>query len=104
VEEKGDGVTVKKSEDFARWYSQVVLKGELIDYYDISGCYILRPAAYAVWERIQVSLHCNLMSTLTKVFISHTLFSLFSHFSLHVTNHFLSHTGVPRRGHQEAQL
>ena len=26
---------------------------EMIDYYDISGCYILRPWAYSIWEQIQ---------------------------------------------------
>jgi hypothetical protein len=34
-------------------YSQVVTKSELIDYYDISGCYILRPWSYGIWEVIQ---------------------------------------------------
>ena len=27
---------------------------EMIDYYDISGCYILRPWAFSIWETIQV--------------------------------------------------
>lgn len=27
--------------------------GDLIDYYDVSGCYILRPASYGIWEVIQ---------------------------------------------------
>ena len=35
------------------WYSQVVVAGELIEYYDISGCYILRPWAYSMWEQIK---------------------------------------------------
>lgn len=35
------------------WYSQVITKGEMIEYYDVSGCYILRPWSYAVWEAIQ---------------------------------------------------
>lgn len=30
-------------ENFPEWYSQVIVASELIDYYDISGCYILRP-------------------------------------------------------------
>jgi prolyl-tRNA synthetase len=34
-------------------YSQVVTKSELIDYYDISGCYILRPASYFIWDQIK---------------------------------------------------
>ncbi|KAK6203568.1 uncharacterized protein RJT21DRAFT_119737 [Scheffersomyces amazonensis] len=47
------GITVDKAKDFSSWYSQVVVKGELLDYYDVSGCYILRPNSYSVWEQIQ---------------------------------------------------
>lgn len=47
------GITVDKAKDFSTWYSQVVVKGEMLDYYDVSGCYILRPNSYAVWEEIQ---------------------------------------------------
>ncbi|KAK6454335.1 uncharacterized protein RJT20DRAFT_57962 [Scheffersomyces xylosifermentans] len=47
------GITVDKAKDFSSWYSQVVVKGEMLDYYDVSGCYILRPNSYAVWEEIQ---------------------------------------------------
>lgn len=25
----------------------------MIEYYDVSGCYILRPWSYAIWERIR---------------------------------------------------
>lgn len=32
---------------------QVLVKGEMIEYYDVSGCYILRPWSFAVWESIQ---------------------------------------------------
>lgn len=31
----------------------MIVKGELIEYYDVSGCYILRPHAYAIWESAQ---------------------------------------------------
>lgn len=47
------GITVDKSKDFPGWYQQVLTKGEMLDYYDISGCYILRPPSYAIWENIQ---------------------------------------------------
>lgn len=47
------GITVDKAKDFSTWYSQVVVKGEMLDYYDVSGCYILRPNSYAIWEEIQ---------------------------------------------------
>lgn len=48
------GLTIQKdSDDFGGWYQQVVTKAEMIDYYDISGCYILRPLSFWVWEQIQ---------------------------------------------------
>ena len=47
------GLSVKKSEDFNEWYSQVVLKADLIDYSSVSGCIIFKPNSYAVWEKIQ---------------------------------------------------
>ncbi len=40
-------------EDFAQWYTDVVKKAELIDYSSVKGCIVLRPYAYALWERIQ---------------------------------------------------
>ncbi|KAJ7521567.1 hypothetical protein O6H91_19G060100 [Diphasiastrum complanatum] len=49
----GLGLTVKKKENFGEWYSEVVVQAELIEYYDISGCYILRPWSYAIWESIK---------------------------------------------------
>jgi prolyl-tRNA synthetase len=36
------GVTTKKEVDFSSWYQQVLTKGDMLDYYDISGCYILK--------------------------------------------------------------
>ncbi|CAF2308483.1 unnamed protein product [Rotaria sp. Silwood2] len=47
------GIEFKKEEDLAHWYGQVVRKGELIENYDVSGCYILRPWAYFLWEQIK---------------------------------------------------
>jgi len=51
--ETGLDLTVKKDEDFSKWYIEVITKAEMIDYSDISGCYILRPNSYFVWECIQ---------------------------------------------------
>jgi len=48
------GVTIKKdSDDFGGWYRQVLTYGDMLDYYDVSGCYILKPASYCIWESIQ---------------------------------------------------
>lgn len=46
------GVEFAKEKDFSKWYSQVITKSELIEYYEISGCYILRPPAFFIWEKI----------------------------------------------------
>ena len=47
------GVTVKKSQDFSEWYTEVVMKSGMADYAPIKGCMIIREHAYAIWEKIQ---------------------------------------------------
>ena len=47
------GLEAKKEENLPDWYSQVITKGELIEYYDVSGCYILRPWSFAIWKNIK---------------------------------------------------
>lgn len=46
-------MTTDKSKDFGDWYSEVIKKGDMIEYYDISGCYILKPNSFFVWEQVQ---------------------------------------------------
>ncbi len=47
------GIEYTKEANFAKWYQQIITKSEMIEYYEISGCYILRPLAYFIWENIQ---------------------------------------------------
>jgi prolyl-tRNA synthetase len=47
------GITVHKDVDFPGWYQQVLQKGDMLEYYDVSGCYIMKPWSYFVWEEIQ---------------------------------------------------
>ena len=42
--------------DFAQWYTDVVKKAELIDYSNVKGCMVIKPAGYAIWELIQKQL------------------------------------------------
>jgi len=44
---------VKKEDNLADWYSQVLTKAEMLEYYDVSGCYILRPWSFSIWEAIK---------------------------------------------------
>lgn len=41
------------NEDFAKWYTDIVKKAELIEYTSVKGCMVIRPYAYAIWENIQ---------------------------------------------------
>lgn len=42
--------------DFAKWYTDVVKKAELVDYSSVKGCMVIRPYGYAIWEHIQKDL------------------------------------------------
>ena len=52
-------ITIKKSENFTDWYKQIITKGDLIRYYDVSGCYILLPNSFEIWEKIQEFLNAE---------------------------------------------
>jgi len=53
-EEKKDiGITVKKSGNPSEWYQQVILKAEMADYTEVSGCMVLRPRSMVIWEKVQ---------------------------------------------------
>ncbi len=42
--------------DFAKWYTDVCTKADLVDYSSVKGCMIIRPYGYAIWENIQKEL------------------------------------------------
>jgi len=44
------------NEDFARWYTDIVKKADLVEYSGVKGCMIVRPYGYAIWEAIQKEL------------------------------------------------
>lgn len=43
----------KRSEDYSRWYTDVVQKAELADYGPAKGTMVIRPYGYAIWENIR---------------------------------------------------
>ena len=49
--------------DFAQWYTDVVKKAELTDYSSVKGFMVIRPAGYAIWERIQEALDTRFKAT-----------------------------------------
>ena len=50
-------------DDFAKWYTDVVSKAELMDYSSVKGCMIIRPYGYAIWENIQSILNSKFKAT-----------------------------------------
>jgi prolyl-tRNA synthetase len=46
-------IEAKKEEDFSSWYKEVLIKGEVMDYHDVSGCYVLRPNGFLIWKVIR---------------------------------------------------
>ena len=40
-------------ENFAKWYTDIVIKADLADYTDTKGCIAIKPYGYAIWENIQ---------------------------------------------------
>jgi len=45
-----------QSEDFSRWYIDVIKKADLMDYAPVRGCIVFKPDGYELWERIQAGL------------------------------------------------
>ncbi len=56
TEKKAVEQITSMEEDFAQWYTDTVIKAELIDYSSVKGCMIIKPAGYAIWELIQKQL------------------------------------------------
>ena len=44
------------NENFPQWYTDVVLKTQLVDYGPVKGTMVIRPYGYALWENIQKAL------------------------------------------------
>jgi prolyl-tRNA synthetase len=64
--ESGNGQVTEitpQSEDFSRWYLDVVRKAELADYSPVKGCMVIRPYGYAIWELIQRQLDDRFKAT-----------------------------------------
>lgn len=49
--------------DFSQWYTDIVVKAELISYSPVRGCMILRPYGFAIWERLQAEFDRMLKAT-----------------------------------------
>ncbi len=51
------------NENFTQWYTDVVLKTQLVDYGPVKGTMVIRPYGYAIWENIQRELDARFKAT-----------------------------------------
>ena len=46
----------KRSEDYSRWYNELVVKADLAENSGVRGCMVIKPYGYAIWEKMQAAL------------------------------------------------
>ena len=46
----------KRSEDYSRWYNELVVKADLAEQSAVRGCMVIKPYGYAIWEKMQSEL------------------------------------------------
>ncbi|KAH9974143.1 hypothetical protein BGW80DRAFT_1437038 [Lactifluus volemus] len=68
-------IGVKKEVDFAAWYTNVLIKADMLDYYNVSGCYVLKPWSYSIWEIIQEWFN----SKIREMGVENAYFPMFDH-------------------------
>ena len=62
ADKKVEAIT-SMEEDFAQWYTDVVVKADLTGYTSVKGFMVLKPAGYAIWELIQKQLDARFKET-----------------------------------------
>ncbi|WP_422770863.1 proline--tRNA ligase [Plantactinospora sp. WMMC1484] len=53
-------VLTPRAEDFPRWYQDLIAKAQLADNGPVRGTMVIRPAGYAIWERMQAEMDARI--------------------------------------------
>lgn len=53
----------KRSEDYSKWYNELVIKADLAENSGVRGCMIIKPYGYAIWEKMQAGLDAMFKET-----------------------------------------
>ena len=46
----------KRSEDYSKWYNELVVRADLAEQSAVRGCMVIKPYGYAIWEKMQAEL------------------------------------------------
>ncbi len=63
AEKQDDRKVTPRSQDFAGWYNDIVLRAELADYSPVRGCIVFRPDGFAIWEALRDELDRRIKRT-----------------------------------------
>ena len=53
----------KRSEDYSKWYNELVVKADLAEQSPVRGCMVIKPYGYAIWEKMQQTLDSMFKAT-----------------------------------------
>ena len=56
-------ILTKRSNDYAQWYNDLVLKADLAEHSEVRGCMVIKPHGYAIWEKMQGALDAMFKAT-----------------------------------------
>ena len=45
-----------RSQDYSKWYNELVVKADLAENSAVRGCMVIKPYGYAIWEKMQAEL------------------------------------------------
>jgi prolyl-tRNA synthetase len=63
ADEKNEKKVTPRSQDFAAWYNDLILRAELADYSPVRGCIVFRPDGFAIWESLRDELDRRIKRT-----------------------------------------
>jgi prolyl-tRNA synthetase len=63
AEKSNEKKVTPRSQDFAAWYNDLILRAELADYSPVRGCIVFRPDGFAVWENLRDELDRRIKKT-----------------------------------------
>ena len=53
----------ERSQDYAQWYQDLVIRAGLADYSAVRGCMVIKPYGFAIWERMRDALDAKFKAT-----------------------------------------
>ncbi|WP_417266050.1 proline--tRNA ligase [Brumimicrobium sp.] len=53
----------KRSEDYSKWYNEVIERADLAEHSDVRGCMVIKPYGYAIWENMKSVLDAEFKET-----------------------------------------